>query len=37
MPAQSYRILRDRDNDVLANFDGVLEDIHRAMTTTPHP
>jgi very-short-patch-repair endonuclease len=32
-----YRVLRYWNNDILRNIDGVLEDIQRAMTTTPTP
>ena len=35
--AQGYRVLRFWNNDVLKNIDGVLEDIHRVVTTTPTP
>jgi very-short-patch-repair endonuclease len=37
LEAEGYRVLRYWNNDVLANIDGVLEDIQRAMTTTPTP
>ncbi len=32
-----YRVLRYWNNDVLSNIDGVLDDIQRAMTSTPTP
>jgi len=32
-----YRVLRYWNNDVLSNVDGVLEDIQRALTSTPTP
>ncbi len=35
--ADGYRVLRYWNNDVLANVDGVLADIQRAMTVTPTP
>jgi len=35
--ANGYHVLRYWNNDVLANIDGVLEDIQRAITTTPTP
>ncbi len=35
--AQGYRVLRFWNNDVLKNIDGVLEEIHRVITTTPTP
>ena len=34
---QGYRVLRYWNNDVLSNVDGVLEDIQRAITSTPTP
>jgi len=34
---QGYRVLRYWNNDVLSNVDGVLEDIQRAIATTPTP
>jgi very-short-patch-repair endonuclease len=37
LEAQGYRVLRYWNNEVLTNIDGVLEDIHRAITTTPTP
>jgi very-short-patch-repair endonuclease len=37
LKAEGYRVLRYWNNDVLANIDRVLEDIHRAITTTPTP
>jgi very-short-patch-repair endonuclease len=33
--AHGYRVLRYWNNDVLANIDGVLEDIQRALASTP--
>ena len=35
--ANGYRVLRYWNNDVLANIDGVLEDIQRAIAATPTP
>jgi very-short-patch-repair endonuclease len=35
--ANGYRVLRYWNNDVLSNVDGVLEDIQRALTSTPTP
>jgi very-short-patch-repair endonuclease len=35
--AQGYRVVRFWNNDVLSNIDGVLEEIRRAITTTPTP
>jgi very-short-patch-repair endonuclease len=32
-----YRVLRYWNNEVLANIDGVLEDIQRALASTPTP
>jgi very-short-patch-repair endonuclease len=37
LEANGYRILRFWNNDVLSNIDGVLEEIQRAVTTTPTP
>ena len=37
LQANGYRVLRYWNNDVLSNIDGVLEDILRAITTTPTP
>ncbi len=37
LEAEGYRVLRYWNNDVLANVDGVLEDILHAITTTPTP
>jgi very-short-patch-repair endonuclease len=37
LEANGYRVLRYWNNDVLANIDGVLEDILSAITTTPTP
>jgi very-short-patch-repair endonuclease len=37
LEAEGYRVLRYWNNDVLANVDGVLEDIRSAITTTPTP
>jgi very-short-patch-repair endonuclease len=37
LEANGYRILRFWNNDVLTNIDGVLEEIQRAITTTPTP
>ena len=34
---RGYRVLRYWNNDVLANIDGVLEDIQSVITTTPTP
>ena len=34
---QGYRILRYWSNGVLKDIDGVLDDIQRAITTTPTP
>jgi len=34
---KGYRVLRYWNNDVLTNMDGVLQDIQRAVTTTPTP
>src|ERR1700688_1834965 len=35
LEANGYRVLRFWNNDVLTNIDGVLEEIQRAITTTP--
>ena len=35
--SHGYRVLRYWNNDVLANINGVLEDILSAITTTPTP
>ena len=35
--AHGYRVLRYWNNDVLANIDGVLENIQRAIAATPTP
>jgi very-short-patch-repair endonuclease len=37
LEANGYRVVRYWNNDVLSNIDNVLEDIHRAITTTPTP
>jgi very-short-patch-repair endonuclease len=37
LEATGYRVLRYWNNDVLSNIDSVLEDILRAITTTPTP
>ena len=37
LEAKGYQVLRYWNNDVLANIDGVLEDIRSAITTTPTP
>jgi hypothetical protein len=37
LEAHGYRVLRFWNNDVLMNVDGVLEEIQRAVTTTPTP
>ncbi|MBV8839302.1 MAG: endonuclease domain-containing protein [Alphaproteobacteria bacterium] len=37
LEAEGYRVLRYWNNDVLKNIDGVLEDIHHAITATPTP
>ena len=37
LEANGYRVVRYWNNDVLSNIDSVLEDIHRAITTTPTP
>jgi very-short-patch-repair endonuclease len=37
LEAHGYRVLLYWNNEVLTNIDGVLEDIHRAITTTPTP
>jgi very-short-patch-repair endonuclease len=37
LEANGYRELRYWNNEVLSNIDGVLEDILRAITTTPTP
>jgi very-short-patch-repair endonuclease len=37
LEAEGYRVLRFWNTDVLANIDGVLEEITRAVTTTPTP
>jgi very-short-patch-repair endonuclease len=34
---EGYRVLRFWNNEVMTNIDGVLEAIHRALTTTPTP
>jgi very-short-patch-repair endonuclease len=35
--AHGYRVLRYWNNEVLANIEGVLEDIQRALASTPTP
>jgi very-short-patch-repair endonuclease len=35
--ANGYRVLRYWNNEVLANIEGVLEDIQRALMSTPTP
>jgi very-short-patch-repair endonuclease len=37
LEANGYRVLRFWNNDVLGNIEGVLEEISRAITTTPTP
>jgi very-short-patch-repair endonuclease len=37
LEANGYRVLRYWNNDVLSNIEGVLEDVVRAITTTPTP
>ena len=37
LEANGYRVVRFWNNDVLSNIDGVLEEIHRATTSTPTP
>jgi very-short-patch-repair endonuclease len=37
LQANGYRVLRYWNNDILKNIDGVLEDIHRAIESDPHP
>jgi len=37
LEANGYRVLRFWNNEVLKNIDGVLEEIQRAITTTPTP
>jgi very-short-patch-repair endonuclease len=37
LEANGYRVLRFWNNDVLKNIDGVLEQIQRAITTSPPP
>jgi very-short-patch-repair endonuclease len=37
LEANGYRVLRFWNSDVLTNIDGVLEEIQRAITTTPTP
>jgi very-short-patch-repair endonuclease len=37
LQANGYRVLRYWNNDALSNIDGVLEDILRAISTTPTP
>jgi very-short-patch-repair endonuclease len=37
LEANGYRVLRFWNNDVLTNIEGVLEEIQRAITTTPTP
>jgi len=37
LEAEGYRVLRFWNNDVLSNIDGVLTEIHGALTTTPTP
>ena len=37
LESEGYRVLRYWNNDVLKNIDGVLEDIQRAITSTPTP
>jgi very-short-patch-repair endonuclease len=37
LQANGYRVLRFWNNDVLANIEGVLEEIARAITATPTP
>jgi len=35
--SRGYRVVRYWNNDVMTNIDGVLQDIQRAITTTPTP
>jgi very-short-patch-repair endonuclease len=35
--SRGYRVMRYWNNNVLANIDGVLQDIQRAITTPPTP
>jgi very-short-patch-repair endonuclease len=37
LQAHGYRVLRFWNNDVLGNIEGVLEEISRAINTTPTP
>jgi very-short-patch-repair endonuclease len=37
LEANGYRVLRFWNNDVVGNIEGVLEEIQRALTTTPTP
>jgi very-short-patch-repair endonuclease len=37
LEANGYRVLRFWNNDVFSNIDGVLEEIQRAITSTPTP
>src|SRR6266404_8318021 len=37
LEANGYRVLRYWNNDVLSNIEGVLEDVVRAIPTTPTP
>jgi very-short-patch-repair endonuclease len=37
LQSRGYRVLRYWNNEVLSNIDGVLDDIQRAITTTPTP
>jgi very-short-patch-repair endonuclease len=37
LEANGYHVLRYWNNDVLANINGVLEDILSHITATPHP
>jgi very-short-patch-repair endonuclease len=37
LESQGYRVLRFWNNEVLGNIDGVLAEIHSAMTRTPTP
>jgi len=37
LETEGYRVLRFWNNDVLANIDGVLEVILRAINNDPHP
>ena len=37
LEAQGYRVVRFWNNDVITNLEGVLQVLHNALTSHPHP